>query len=181
MKNEIVISGFGGQGTLLAGVEIAQAALEQGLQTTWFPSYGAEMRGGTANSTVVVSDDEIGSPVVFSPNALIALNELSLEKFSPRLVKGAVVIAPFKNKPAGDFNYFYVDVLDLAKQAGSLKAANMAAVGALICALEKPDTVSITLDSLLLACKKTFEKKPEFIGLNQKAIEAGYNFIKSQK
>lgn len=140
MQNEIIIAGFGGQGVLLAGTLLAQAAIEQGLHTTWFPSYGAEMRGGTANSTVVVSTDEIGSPLAFNPNALIALNEPSLNKFMPRMIEGSVIIAnssiispekEFKIKPV------FVPVTDIAdKEIKNVRTANLVAVGALIKALE---------------------------------------------
>ncbi|MDR1696334.1 MAG: 2-oxoacid:acceptor oxidoreductase family protein [Endomicrobium sp.] len=140
MYNEIIIAGFGGQGVLLAGTLIAQAAIEQGLHTTWFPSYGAEMRGGTANSTVVVSADEIGSPLAFNPNALIALNEPSLNKFMPRMTEKSVIIAnssiisqdkEYKVKP------YFVPVTDIAdKEIKNVRTANLVAVGALIKALE---------------------------------------------
>ncbi|MDR2426506.1 MAG: 2-oxoacid:acceptor oxidoreductase family protein [Endomicrobium sp.] len=140
MQNEIIIAGFGGQGVLLAGTLLAQAAIEQGLHTTWFPSYGAEMRGGTANSTVVISTDEIGSPLAFNPNALIALNEPSLNKFMPRMIEGSVIIVnssiissgkEYKIKP------IFVPVTDIAdKEIKNVKTANLVAVGALIKALE---------------------------------------------
>ena len=140
MQNEIIIAGFGGQGVLLAGTLIAQAAIEQGLHTTWFPSYGAEMRGGTANSTVVVSTDEIGSPLAFNPNALIALNEPSLNRFLPRMIDGSVIIANSSIIPS-DKEYkikpVFVPVTDIAdKEIKNVKTANLVAVGALIKALE---------------------------------------------
>ena len=140
MQNEIIVAGFGGQGVLLAGALLAQAAVEQGLHTTWFPAYGAEMRGGTANSTVLVSSDEIGSPLAFHPNALIAMNEPSLNKFMPRMIDGSIIIAnssiipqdkEFKIKP------IFVPVTDIAdKEISNIKTANFVAVGALIKALE---------------------------------------------
>jgi 2-oxoglutarate ferredoxin oxidoreductase subunit gamma len=140
MQNEIIIAGFGGQGVLLAGTLLAQAAIEQGLHTTWFPSYGAEMRGGTANSTVVVSTDEIGSPLAFNPNALIALNEPSLNKFMPRMIEGSVIIANSSIIPS-DKEYkikpVFVPLTDIAdKEIKNVKTANLTAVGALIKALE---------------------------------------------
>ena len=140
MQNEIIVAGFGGQGVLLAGALLAQAAVELGLHTTWFPAYGAEMRGGTANSTVVVANDEIGSPLAFHPNALIAMNEPSLNKFMPRMIEGSIIIAnssiipqdkEFKIKP------IFVPVTDIAdKEIKNVKTANLVAVGALIKALE---------------------------------------------
>ncbi|MCL1901765.1 MAG: 2-oxoacid:acceptor oxidoreductase family protein, partial [Firmicutes bacterium] len=127
-------------GVLLAGTLLAQAAIEQGLHTTWFPSYGAEMRGGTANSTVVVSVDEIGSPLAFNPNALIALNEPSLNKFMPRMIEGSIIIANSSIIPS-DKEYkiqpVFVPVTDISdKEIKNVKTANLVAVGALIKALE---------------------------------------------
>jgi 2-oxoglutarate ferredoxin oxidoreductase subunit gamma len=190
MQNEIVIAGFGGQGVLLAGILISQAAIEQGLHTTWFPSYGAEMRGGTANSTVVVSSDEIGSPLAFNPDALIALNEPSLNKFIPRVVDNAVVIAnssiisqsmKYKVKP------YFVPVTDIAdKEIKNLRTANTIAVGVLIRVIEirrfdiqqNADEKGLTLKSALSACEKVFVSKPQLIEINKKAVQAGYDFIK---
>jgi 2-oxoglutarate ferredoxin oxidoreductase subunit gamma len=184
MQNEIIIAGFGGQGVLLAGILIAQAAIEQNLHTTWFPSYGAEMRGGTANSTVVVSDDEIGSPLAFNPNALVVLNEMSLNKFISRVPKNAVIIANSsiipKNKEYKIKPYF-VPMTDIAdKEIKNLKTANMVAVGALLKILEKTaqDKKDIlTIESVFKACEKTFAAKSNLIEINKKAIQSGYDFI----
>lgn len=190
MQNEIVVAGFGGQGVLLAGTLIAQAAIEQGLHTTWFPSYGAEMRGGTANSTVVVSSDEIGSPLAFNPDALIALNEPALDKFISKVVNNGVVIAnssiipqsaKYKVKP------YFVPVTDIAdKEIKNLRTANTVAVGTLIRVLEirrfsvqqNADEKGLALESVLSACKKVFAFNPQLIEINKKAIQAGYDFIK---
>ncbi|MCL2334826.1 MAG: 2-oxoacid:acceptor oxidoreductase family protein [Endomicrobia bacterium] len=214
MQNEIIVAGFGGQGVLLAGGLLAQAAMEQGLHTTWFPAYGAEMRGGTANSTVVVSNDEIGSPLAFHPNALIALNEPSLDKFMPRMIEGSIIIAnssiiprdrEFKIKP------IFVPVTDIAdKEIKNVKTANFVAVGALIKALELyadancetgeapapqkrrqssdeegdncdlNETKVLTLESAFIACEKAFSAKPEFVEVNKKAIQAGYDYVKAE-
>ena len=187
MYNEIIIAGFGGQGVLLAGTLVAQAAIEQGLHTTWFPSYGAEMRGGTANSTVIVSNDEIGSPLAFRPNALIALNEPSLNKFMPRMAEGSVIIAnssiispdnKYKIQP------YFAPVTEIAdKEIKNVRTANMVAAGALIKALEircKNPAEALTLKSALAACEKAFAGKPELIEINKKAITAGYNYITAE-
>jgi 2-oxoglutarate ferredoxin oxidoreductase subunit gamma len=185
MQIEIIVAGFGGQGVLLAGILIAQAAIEQGLHTTWFPSYGAEMRGGTANSTVVVSNDEIGSPLAFNPNALIALNELSLDKFMTRMIDKAVIIANSSIIPQ-DKQYkiepYFVPVTDIAdKEIKNMRTANMVSVGALVKALElrnKNDGRHLSVNSVLLACEKAFALKPQLIDVNKKAIQAGYDFVK---
>jgi 2-oxoglutarate ferredoxin oxidoreductase subunit gamma len=186
MQIEIVIAGFGGQGVLLAGALVAQAAMEQGLYTTWFPSYGAEMRGGTAGSTVVVSSDEIGSPFAFNPSSLIALNELSLDKFMPAMIDGAIIIAnssAVSQDKQRKIKPYFVPVADIAdKEIGNIRSVNMVAVGALIKALEIRQQVNneknITLESALSACEKAFALKPQLIEVNKKAIRAGYDFIK---
>jgi 2-oxoglutarate ferredoxin oxidoreductase subunit gamma len=188
MQNEIIFAGFGGQGVLLAGTLMAQAAIEQGLYTTWFPSYGAEMRGGTANSTVVVSTEEIGSPLAFNPNALVALNEPSLNKFLPKMTSDAVIIANSsmipKDKDYG-IKLFFIPVTDIAdKEIKNVKTANIVAVGALIKALElcaskicKFESEILNINSALKAVEKAFASKPEFIEINKKALMAGYECI----
>jgi len=92
MQTEIVIAGFGGQGVLFAGQVLAYAAMDDGKHVTWIPSYGPEMRGGTANCTVVVADEEIGSPIVRHPKALIAMNQPSLEKYEPLVAKNGTLL-----------------------------------------------------------------------------------------
>src|SRR5512137_2600423 len=93
MQHEIIISGFGGQGALFAGQLLAYAALAEGRHVTWIPSYGPEMRGGTANCTVIVSDDEIGSPLVRQPSAAIVLNPPSFDRYEPLVQKGGVLLS----------------------------------------------------------------------------------------
>ncbi|MDD5102348.1 MAG: 2-oxoacid:acceptor oxidoreductase family protein, partial [Endomicrobiaceae bacterium] len=154
--NEIIIAGLGGQGVLLAGTILAQSALEQNLKTTWFPSYGAEMRGGTANSTVIISDEEIGSPIAFSPSGLIALNALSLNKFLPRMIEGSSIVANSSlinpNEFKSDKNINFIPISEIAdKEIGNIKAANMVAIGALIKILQVP-----SLDNVLKALQIAF-------------------------
>jgi len=171
---------------LLAGTLLAQTAMEQGLHTTWFPSYGAEMRGGTANSTVVVSNEEIGSPLAFHPNTLVALNEPSLNKFLPEMTDDAVIIANSSIIPPDKkcrIKPFFVPVTDIAdKEIKNVKTANLVAVGALIKALEincknTQNNEVLTLKSALTACEKAFQSKPELVEINKKAIQAGYDYI----
>ena len=92
MQTEIVIAGFGGQGVLFAGQVLAYAAMDDGKHVTWIPSYGPEMRGGTANCTVVVADEEIGSPIVRHPKAVIAMNQPSLEKYEPLVAENGTLL-----------------------------------------------------------------------------------------
>lgn len=175
---EIISAGFGGQGVLLAGTLIAQSALEQNLQTTWFPSYGAEMRGGTANSTVIISDEEIGSPVAFAPSALIALNKPSLDRFLPKMKEsGAVIVANSSLIPKEEYNderIVFIPITEIAdKHVGNIKVANMVAVGALIKRIPAP-----SLEHVLKGLATTFATKPNLIPLNIKAVNAGYNWTK---
>jgi len=189
MQNEIIIAGLGGQGVLVGGILIAQSAMEQGLHTTWFPSYGAEMRGGAANSAVIVSSEEIGSPLVLKPNSLILLNETSLVKFMPKIADNAVIIANSSLVPQDrkySPNFYFVPLTEIAdKEIKNVKTANMVGVGSLIKALEKRSCgikeknseKSITLESALEACEKVFASKQKLIEVNKKAVRAGYDFI----
>ncbi|MBN1505208.1 MAG: 2-oxoacid:acceptor oxidoreductase family protein [Sedimentisphaerales bacterium] len=135
LYEEMVMAGFGGQGIVLAGKLLAQTAMRAGLEVTYMPSYGAEVRGGTANCMVIVSDRPIACPVVSSPNSLVICNKASLSKFAPRLKPGGLLvfnsslIQAVPSVPDG------VDVIgipaeDLAIQAGSPKSANMVMLGA---------------------------------------------------
>jgi len=190
VQNKIIIAGFGGQGVLIAGILIAQIAIEEDLHTTWFPSYGAEMRGGTANSTVIISSDEVGSPVVSIPDTLIALNELSLNKFIPKMNDETLIIANLNVLQNKKYNpkFHSIPITDIAdKTIKNLKTTNMVAVGLLIKLLEKnttdpkdtkkSDEKVLHLESALHACEKVFESKQQLIEINKKAIQAGYNFI----
>ncbi len=132
---EVIIAGFGGQGIILAGRLLAQAAMKTGKEVTYMPAYGAEMRGGTANSMVVIADDPIASPLVSKPNSLIAMNKASLNKFAPRVRTGGLVIlnsSLIDSEPEVDKT---IDVLavpadEIAVELGNKKCANMVAMGA---------------------------------------------------
>jgi 2-oxoglutarate ferredoxin oxidoreductase subunit gamma len=185
MKNEIIIAGSGGQGVLLAGTLLSQTAIEQNLHTTWFPSYGAEMRGGTANSTVVISDEEIGSPLTFSPDVLIALNEPSLNRFMPIVKENAIIIANSSLIPS-DIQYkvkpYFIPLNDIAdSQLQNIKSANMIAVGALLKVLEdkhQNKSCFLSIENAFKACQKTFREKTSLIANNEKALQFGYDFFK---
>jgi 2-oxoglutarate ferredoxin oxidoreductase subunit gamma len=175
MQTEILIAGSGGQGVLFAGMLLAQAALEENKQTTWFPSYGAEIRGGTANSTVVVSDEEIGSPVVLKPSVLIALNEPSLNKFAPMLKKDAVLI--INSSLVGKIQPFPAKIVEIPasgmadKELKDVRTANLVAVGAML----KASGV-LKLESAMKACEKIFKDKPKLAEANKMALELGYAY-----
>ena len=135
MYADVIIAGFGGQGVVLAGTLLAQAAMEHGLHVTFMPVYGPEMRGGTANCTVVISDEEIGSPIIQSPVGLIALNRPSLEKFQPRLADGGVLVLNSSLMDAGladakRVKASAVDCNEIAERVGNTRMVNMVALGA---------------------------------------------------
>ena len=136
MQTEIVIAGFGGQGVLFTGQLLAYAAMDAGKEVTWIPSYGPEMRGGTANCTVVISDEEIGSPMVSSPQAVIVLNLPSLDKYEPMVKPGGVLVVnetmvdrEVKRK---DVKTIMVKANAIAEELGDRRMMNMVMLGALI-------------------------------------------------
>ena len=135
MQAEIIISGFGGQGTLYAGQLMAYAAMDEGKHVTWIPSYGPEMRGGTANCTVVVSDDEIGSPTALHPAAVIAMNLPSLDKYEPMIKPGGYLIVneDMVNRATvrDDIHILMIPANKIAMEIGNERSANMVLLGAL--------------------------------------------------
>ena len=134
MTEQIILAGFGGQGVLLAGQIIAYAGMNEGKNVSWLPSYGPEMRGGTANCNVVVSDEEVGSPVVVEADCLIVMNRPSLEKYEKDLKPGGLLLLDsdlIEIEPTRtDIKVIKVPANSLAEQAGSIKAANMVMLGA---------------------------------------------------
>jgi 2-oxoglutarate ferredoxin oxidoreductase subunit gamma len=151
MQHEIIISGFGGQGALFAGQLLAYGALAEGRHVTWIPSYGPEMRGGTANCTVIVSDDEIGSPLVRHPTAAIVLNGPSFERYEPLmqtdgalLVNASLISAPVCRS---DIRRFDLRASEMAGELGGTRMANVVLIGALVAAT---DVLKLeTLDQVL--------------------------------
>ena len=139
MQTEIVIAGFGGQGVLFAGQVLAYAAMDSGLTVTWIPSYGPEMRGGTANCTVIISDEEIGSPIVRYPKAVIALNLPSLEKYEKMVKPGGVLIANSSLMDRGvsrtDISSVEIPANEIAEEIGNKRLMNMVTLGALLARL----------------------------------------------
>ncbi len=138
MQTEIIISGFGGQGALFAGQILAYAAMDEGRHVTWIPSYGPEMRGGTANCTVIISDDDIGSPLVRHPTAVIAMNLPSLDKYEPLVAPGGVLVvnASLTNRSPNrrDIKVVSIPANMVAEGLGSTRLANLVLVGAMLAA-----------------------------------------------
>jgi 2-oxoglutarate ferredoxin oxidoreductase subunit gamma len=139
MQTELILAGFGGQGIMFAGQILSYAAMDAGKEVTWIPSYGPEMRGGTANCTVVVSDEEIGSPVVKNPDAALVMNLPSLDKYEPLVKAGGVLVVNAsmvdRQPKRTDLSAVCVPCNEIAEQMGNPRLANMVAVGALLAAL----------------------------------------------
>ncbi len=169
---EVIIAGFGGQGILLIGKILAYTAMEEGREVAWIPSYGPEMRGGTAYCTVVISDRPIGSPIIRNPMHLVAMNRPSLEKFAPMVKPGGVILInssliPIRSQRS-DVDELIVPVNDIAKKLGNVRAANIVALAAFVARSKVVD-----FDLMRESVKKEFAKKPKFIPLNMEAIEQG--------
>ncbi len=172
MQNEVMFAGFGGQGILLSGKILALAAMEKGLEVAWIPSYGPEMRGGTAYCTVVISDRPIGSPIIKNPKHLVAMNRPSLEKFASVVKPKGVVLVNSSlisvRTGRDDIDELAVPVTDIANELGSVKAANIVALGAFVVR-----SGIIDFELLKQSVKKEFGKKEKFIPLNMEALERG--------
>jgi 2-oxoglutarate ferredoxin oxidoreductase subunit gamma len=182
MYNEIIFAGFGGQGVLLAGKLLSIAAMMEGKYVSLIPSYGAEMRGGTANCSVVISDEEVASPVVESPDICVILNEPSLLKFEPKIKTGGLLIynsSLIDRKPLrNDIDVVPVDANSIALKNGSAKGVNMAAIGALI----KKAASLVNFDSIKKALDKTVpERNKKYNPVNIAIIKDACNMVKGGK
>ena len=173
MYQGIRISGFGGQGVISAGILLAQAGMMEGKEVSFFPAYGAEMRGGTANCSVVIASDEVTTPIVSEPDTVIVLNEPSLAKFEQAVKPGGLLIinSSLINSKATrkDIKVLYVPCNEIAGELGNAKIMNMVALGAFAAS-----TGAISLDAIGRALPKVYKKlKPEVIELNIKALKRG--------
>ncbi|MCX6802015.1 MAG: 2-oxoacid:acceptor oxidoreductase family protein [Candidatus Diapherotrites archaeon] len=174
MEEKIISAGFGGQGVLLIGKILALAGLSDGKQVSWVPSYGPEMRGGTANCTVIISSSEISSPLAPMPDSIIIMNKPSLEAFEPLLRKGGLLVmnsSLIDVKPKrSDIKAFSVPANDIAeKDAGNVKAANMVMLGAYAALSD-----SVSMDSVKKALEGEMKgEKQKFLPVNMKALELG--------
>lgn len=177
MQEEIIISGFGGQGTLFAGQVLAYAAMDADLHVTWIPSYGPEMRGGKARCTVIISDQEIGSPLVRRPSAAIVMNIPSFEAFEPMVKPGGVLVVNQSLIPnrseRGDIRVLYVPATELAEQMGNARVANMICLGALVKALGV-----LPVEALEQALENHLaERHRKWLPLNKEALRKGAEFV----
>jgi len=175
MHIEIILAGFGGQGVLLIGKMLAYAAMKMGREVTWMPAYGPEMRGGTCNCTVVLSDRPIGSPISKSPHGLIALNLPSLDKFEDAVRPGGVIVVntslinrlPHRT----DVTVVAVPANEVAIECGSPKAANMVTLGAYLGA-----SGVVELDQVKVIVAESFAAKPTLVEVNHAALSRGFAF-----
>ena len=176
MTTQILIAGFGGQGVLFAGKFLAYKGLVQDKQVSWLPSYGPEMRGGTANCSIILSDTPVGSPIITTPDVLVAMNLPSLQKFVDTVAPGGKIFVDSTLIDAkverSDVEVFYIPATQLAKDAGFSTLANMILTGKV---LKEIDIVSYegnkeTLESFIPA------KKAGLIDVNCKALQSGFDF-----
>ena len=178
MKIDIVISGFGGQGVLFAGRLLALAGMQQGKHVTWIPSYGPEMRGGTAHVTVIISDHEIGSPIVRNPGGVLALNNPSLDKYESLVKAGGVLvynrslIGEAFQAERSDIHYVAVPANDIAEDIGNIKTVNMVGLGALVAA-----TGILPLLAVTQALRDHLaDDDPDLLAMNESALRQGVWF-----
>ncbi|MCL2548649.1 MAG: 2-oxoacid:acceptor oxidoreductase family protein [Symbiobacteriaceae bacterium] len=173
MIHEIIMAGFGGQGIMLMGQLLTEAGMNSGKQVTWMPSYGPEMRGGTANCSVMLSDDPIGSLVAVNPTAAILMNIQSYDKFEPAVRPGGLLLVNTslitKTTLRNDIKQVLVPANEIAAELGDNRVANMVMLGAFIQASE-----AVSLDSIMYALEKKLpEHRRNLLPMNRQALERG--------
>jgi 2-oxoglutarate ferredoxin oxidoreductase subunit gamma len=181
MEKRIIIAGSGGQGILFIGKLIAYSAMLEGKEVTWFPSYGAEMRGGTANCTVIISDEMIGSPITRNPDILIVMNKASYNRFSERVIKDGILlydsslIASINRRQ--DIRIVDVPASEIASKKNYTNLANMVMIGAFSCI-----TNLISLDSILKGIDDIVSShRRELIAINKELVKKGYEHEENKK
>ena len=179
MKEEIIIAGFGGQGVLSMGKILAYSGLMDDKEVTWMPSYGPEQRGGTANVTVILSDQKISSPVLDAYDIVIALNQQSLDKFSPRVKPGGILIYDtngiHSHPTRDDITIYPIDAMGATLEIGNPKAYNMVVLGALLESMP----YKLPMENVVKGLKKSLpERHHHLIPMNETAIEKGRQLLK---
>lgn len=176
MEKNFIIAGFGGQGVLLAGEVLANAFMLDNKNVTWYPSYGAEMRGGTVNCEIVMSNDEVSEVNKSDVDFVIALNQASFDKFLPKIKQGGLIIANStlvtEAKPRSGINYIFAPITKLADELGNVRMANILSLGFLAKASKLVDVeiLSRALDLVIPPHRKNL------LPLNIKALEIGYKY-----
>ncbi|MBQ6964112.1 MAG: 2-oxoacid:acceptor oxidoreductase family protein [Bacteroidaceae bacterium] len=178
MTEEIIISGFGGQGVLSMGKILAYAGIMEGKEVSWMPAYGPEQRGGTANVTVIVSDDMVSSPIVSSYDTAIVLNQPSLEKFEPQVKPGGAIIydghSIIQPPKRDDINVYRIDAMEEAARTGNSKVFNMLVLGGYL----KVRPIATVEDVVKGLHKALPERHHKLIPMNEEAIRRGMELIK---
>ena len=174
MHESVIMSGFGGQGILLMGQLLCYAGMHEGKKVTWMPSYGPEMRGGTANCTIMVSEDRVGSPVTHHPSSLVAMNRASLDRFEEDLqVRGFLLINSSlidREPQRKDLQVIKVPANKIAEEAGTIQVTNMAALGAYVGAKNV-----VSLESVIQALRRMIPAhRKELLSTNETALRKGY-------
>ena len=177
MNQEMICAGFGGQGVMLMGQILAYAGMYEDRHVSWMPAYGPEMRGGTANCSIIISDEPVGSPIVSEPCVVVAMNLPSLDKFEHVLISGGSLLinsSLIDHQPKRtDIKVHLVPCNDIAAELGNPKVANMVMVGAIIAA-----SGAVTIDSVLMVLvKKIFKNKPQAMKVNEEAIRRGMECV----
>ena len=180
MQTEIMIAGFGGQGVLFAGQVLAYAGMDNGKEVTWIPSYGPEMRGGTANCTVIISDEEIGSPLVRNPRGLIAMNLPSLDKYESTLVEGGslIVNSSLVNRSIerDDVQHVLIPANEIAESLGDMRMTTIVMVGALLAQIPV-----LSIEAIEKALEDHLpERHKKLLPLNFEALRAGDKFVRNE-
>ena len=173
MNESVIMSGFGGQGIMLMGQLLCYAGMHEGKNVSWMPSYGPEMRGGTANCTVMISTDRVGSPVTRFPQSLVAMNKASLDKFESAIQQGGFLLINSslvdRTPSRTDLKIVKVSANQIAEEAGTLQVTNMAALGAYVAG-----TSVVSLDSVVVALRRMIpEHRKELLAVNEEALRRG--------
>ena len=178
MLEEVIIAGFGGQGLMLMGRLLAYAGMLEGKKVAWMPSYGPEMRGGTANCTVIISSEEIASPIVTNPKTVIAMNKPSLDKFESLIQKDGLIVLNNslidQEVKRDDVRVLKIQANDIANKLGNLRVANMVTLGAYV-----KKTGVVKLESIFKALEKALAgKNQKILDLNKVALKKGEDIAK---
>ena len=180
MKKEFIFAGFGGQGMLLIGKFLAMACMLDGKHVSWLPSYGPEMRGGTANCSVIVSDDPVASPLVDMADVVVAMNRPSLDKFEPHVKPGGILVINSSiidpKAERDDITVVYCDANRIAEEVGNPKGANVAILGAMLA--KAPVTSDESMSEAIRI--ELGERKAKFLPGNMKALQAGKDAANAQ-
>jgi 2-oxoglutarate ferredoxin oxidoreductase subunit gamma len=178
MHEEVIVSGFGGQGALFAGQLLTYTGMDEGWHVTWFPSYGPEMRGGTAHCIVILSDEDIGSPIISQPTMCIVMNPPSMDKYEPLIKTGGLLVANSTlvraRSKRDDIETVYVPANELAAELGNVKMANVVLLGAMLGKREilPIEGIKRTMDQHIP------ERRKHIIEPNKRALERGVRFVR---